>query len=160
MTWLKTMSWQSFLIHLSRKKVSACSYQSISHDTLEGIQDSLGFWIPDSRGTEFQILGQWNLDSRHFQSLMGFCPYSLSCNVDCLLPATMFCLLLLFRTHLCCWTWCCRALFSKKRRQKILEFQELQFDRGNLLSILCLIYVSFNFMSIIIMLIITTHIYY
>ena len=41
-------------------------------------------------GTEFQILGQWNLDSRHFQSLIGFCPYSLSCNVDCLLPATMF----------------------------------------------------------------------
>ena len=46
-----------------------------------------GFLIP---GTEFQILGQWNLDSRHFQSLMGFCPYSMSCNVDCLLPATMF----------------------------------------------------------------------
>ena len=143
MIWLKTMSWQNFLIHLSKKKVSACSYQSISRLMLEGIQGSLGFWIPrhgfQIPGTEFQILCQWNLDSRHFQLLVGFCPYSLSCNADSLLPATVFFLLLLFRTHLCCWTWCCRALFSEKRRQKILEFQELQFDRGNLLSILCLI---------------------
>ena len=53
---------------------------------MQGIQDSLGFRIPHNG---FRILYQWNLDSGYFQSLVGFCLYSLSCNADSLL-STMF----------------------------------------------------------------------
>ena len=83
-------------------------------------------WILDSRfqalNSRFLVSGTWIPDiSSHWWDSVHI-PWAVMWIVCCLLQCFF---LLLFRTHLCCWTWCCRALFSKKRRQKILEFQEL-----------------------------------